>query len=189
MGLIVSGAFFIFLVLKTGPKKFREEIISTSGTRFKLGRGFDFLVKFILPVQLIAMLGWWFWDSYSNDPANWYKIFSQSTLGTVLFQWTVAIVVFLAFNKIISKKLSKKNENWSFCFYDPCFWALFRGVHPVHIFIRQRKQTLKKAQKISIFAYLLVTWLMNESRLLQIKKFHSLEIQLFEFYHQSSLEF
>jgi len=111
MGLIVSGAFFIFLVLKTGPKKFREEIISTSETRFKLGKGFDFLVKFILPIQLIAMLGWWFWDSYSNDPGNWYKIFSQSTLGTVLFQWTVAIVVFLGFNKIISKKLSKKNEN------------------------------------------------------------------------------
>jgi NSS family neurotransmitter:Na+ symporter len=111
MGLIVSGAFFIFLVLKTGPKKFREKIMPASGSRFKLGKGFDFLVKFILPIQLIAMLGWWFWDSYSGDPKNWYKVFSQGTLGTVLFQWTVAIVVFICFNKIISKKLKRKNEN------------------------------------------------------------------------------
>jgi len=108
MGLIVSGAFFIFLVLKTGPKKFREKIMPDSDSRFKLGKGFDFLVKFILPIQLIAMLGWWFWDSYSSDPGNWYKVFSQSTLGTVIFQWAVAIIVFLSFNKIISKKLKRK---------------------------------------------------------------------------------
>ncbi|MBD3413739.1 MAG: sodium-dependent transporter [Candidatus Aminicenantes bacterium] len=111
MGLIVSGAFFIFLVLKTGPKKFREEIIGPTTSRFKLGKGFDFLVKFILPIQLIAMLGWWFWDSYSSDPKKWHQVFSQSSLGTVLFQWAVAIIVFIAFNKIISRKLTKKDEN------------------------------------------------------------------------------
>jgi len=108
MGLIVSGAFFIFLVLKTGPKKFREKIMPPSKSRFRLGKGFDFLVTFILPIQLIAMLGWWFWDSYSSNPENWYKVFSQTTLGTVLFQWTIALIVFLSFNKIISKKLSRK---------------------------------------------------------------------------------
>lgn len=107
MGLIVSGAFFIFLVLKTGPKKFREKFIPTSDSRFRLGKGFDFLVKFILPVQLMAMLVWWFWDSYSSDPKNWYNVFSQNTLGTVLFQWAVAIIVFLTFNKIISRKLTR----------------------------------------------------------------------------------
>lgn len=111
LGLMVSGAFFIILVLKVGPRKFREEIISTSEYKVKLGRGFDYLVMFILPIQLVAMLFWWFWDSYLADPGNWLKIFSTSSVGTVLFQWAVAISVFILFNKLITKKLSFDSED------------------------------------------------------------------------------
>jgi len=107
LGLMVSGFFFIFLVLKTGPKKFRQEIISNADVNVKLGKAFDFLVKFILPVQFLAMMGWWFYDSYKNNPDNWFNPFSQGTLGTVFFQWIVAISVFLLFNKFIAKRLSK----------------------------------------------------------------------------------
>ena len=107
LGLMVSGAFFIFLVLKVGPRKFSEEIISTSDKKIKLGRWFDYLVTFFLPLQLIALLLWFFWDSYSSDPGNWMKIFSATSVGTVLFQWAVAITVFIVFNKIIMKKMFK----------------------------------------------------------------------------------
>lgn len=105
LGLMVSGSFFIFLVLKVGPRKFREEIITSSDHKIRLGKGFDFLVTFILPIQLIAMLVWWFWDSYSSDPGNWLNIFSKSSVGTVLFQWGIAIAVFILFNKIITKRV------------------------------------------------------------------------------------
>jgi NSS family neurotransmitter:Na+ symporter len=107
LGLMVSGFFFIFLVLKTGPKKFRQEIISNVDVNVKWGKAFDFLVKFILPAQLLAMLAWWFYDSYKNNPDNWFNPFSQGTLGTVLFQWIVALAVFLLFNKFIANRLSK----------------------------------------------------------------------------------
>ena len=106
LGLMVSGAFFIILVLKVGPRKFREEIISTSEQKVKLGKGFDYLVMFILPIQLVAMLVWWFWDSYSANPDNWLKVFATTSVGTVLFQWAVAITVFIVFNRLITKKLS-----------------------------------------------------------------------------------
>jgi len=112
MGLLISGAFFIFLVLKIGPKKFREEIITDPEHKVKLGKGFDILIKFFLPIQLIAILVWWFWDSYKSNPDTWLNPFSQNTLGTVLFQWAIALSVFILFNKIITKKLfNKKNDN------------------------------------------------------------------------------
>ncbi len=106
MGLVVSGSFFLMLVLKVGPRKIREEIITKPEHRIKLGRWFDYLVTFILPVQLIAMLVWWFWDSYSSDPENWLNIISTTSIGTVLFQWAVALAVFIVFNKIITKRMS-----------------------------------------------------------------------------------
>jgi NSS family neurotransmitter:Na+ symporter len=75
-----------------------------------LGRWFDYLVKFILPLQLIAMLIWWFWDSYSSDPENWLNIFARSSIGTVLFQWAVALAIFIVFNRIITKKFFMNNN-------------------------------------------------------------------------------
>ncbi|MFO7866835.1 MAG: sodium-dependent transporter [Candidatus Aminicenantes bacterium] len=107
LGLMVSGFFFIFLVLKTGPRKFRQEIISNADVSVKLGKAFDFLVKFLLPAQLLAMLGWWFYESYKQDPHNWFNPFAQGTLGTVLFQWIVALAVFFLFNKYIAGRLTK----------------------------------------------------------------------------------
>ena len=110
MGLIVSGSFFLILVLKVGPKKIREEIITRPEHKIRLGRWFDYLVKFILPLQLIAMLVWWFWDSYSSDPENWLNIFARLSIGTALFQWAVAVAIFILFNRIITKKLFMSNN-------------------------------------------------------------------------------
>jgi len=110
LGLMVSGFFFTLVVLKVGPQKFREKIISTPENRINLGKGFDILVKFFLPLQFLAMLSWWLWQAYSEDPNNWFNIFSQSTVGTVLFQWAVAIAVFIFFNKTITKKILNSHE-------------------------------------------------------------------------------
>jgi NSS family neurotransmitter:Na+ symporter len=111
LGLIVSGSFFIFLVLKVGPRKFRMEIISSPEHKIKLGKAFDYLVTFFLPLQVVAMLIWWFWDSYKSNPDNWLNIFASGSVGTVLFQWAVALVVFIVFNKIITKRLPPNSND------------------------------------------------------------------------------
>jgi len=109
LGLIVSGSFFTIAVIKTGPKRFREEIIAATNSEIHLGKAFDILIKFFLPLQALAMLVWWFWTSYSSNPASWLNIFSQTSVGTVLFQWSVAIVVFIFLNKVINKKIFSLN--------------------------------------------------------------------------------
>jgi NSS family neurotransmitter:Na+ symporter len=112
MGLIISGSFFIIVVLKIGPKKFREEMVPAVSKRIRLGKAFDILVKFFLPVQIIAMLVWWLWDQgYSKNPDSWYNPFVQSSVGTVLFQWAVAIGIFIFLNKLITKKMDINNHD------------------------------------------------------------------------------
>jgi len=110
LGLMVSGFFFTLAVLKVGPKKFRQEIISTIDVKINLGKGFDILVKFLLPIQFLAMLGWWFWTSYRANPHNWFNITSSSSVGTVLFQWIIALGVFIFLNKTITKKILNHDE-------------------------------------------------------------------------------
>ncbi|MFW6159694.1 MAG: sodium-dependent transporter [Acidobacteriota bacterium] len=112
LGLMVSGFFFTFTVIKFGPKRFRRSVISSPDVKIKLGKWFDILIIVFLPLQFLAMLMWWFWQSYSSDPQNWLNVFSSSSVGTVLFQWILALVVFIILNKTITKNLRiKKNEN------------------------------------------------------------------------------
>lgn len=112
LGLMVSGFFFTVAVLKYGPKNFRQNIISNPDNKIRLKKWFDILVTFLLPVQFLAMLGWWFWKSYSGDPHNWFNIASSGSVGTVLFQWVIALGLFILLNKIITKKmLSNKNDS------------------------------------------------------------------------------
>lgn len=110
MGLIISGSFFLLIVLKIGPKKFRQEVMPEVTGKLKPGKGFDILVKFLLPLQVLAMLGWWFWDSYKQNPDNWLNPFAQSSVGTVLFQWAIAIIVFLFLNKFLTKRMEANHD-------------------------------------------------------------------------------
>ncbi|MFQ6083275.1 MAG: sodium-dependent transporter [Candidatus Aminicenantia bacterium] len=105
LGLMVSGFFFTLAVIKFGVRKFREELINASDNKIKVGRWFDYLVSIILPIEFVAMISWWFWQSYSQHPADWLKIFSSSTVGAVVFQLILAIVIFIFLNRIIVKKI------------------------------------------------------------------------------------
>ncbi|MFC2169444.1 sodium-dependent transporter [Acidobacteriota bacterium] len=107
LGLLVSGIFFTIAVLRFGPKNFRLKVISTPDKRIKIGKWFDVVVIVLLPLQFLAMLLWWFWQSYSSNPQNWLNIFSSFSVGTVVFQWLIALGIVIFLNKIITKTFFK----------------------------------------------------------------------------------
>jgi len=111
LGLLLSGAFFTYTVILFGPKKFRKEVISMPKEGIKVGRWFEVVVWVFLPLQFLATIIWWFWQSYSADPQNWLKINSPSSVGTVIFQWGVAIILFILLNKLIAKRLVRETND------------------------------------------------------------------------------
>lgn len=110
LGLMVSGFFFAVTVLKFGPKNFRLKVISVPASSIRLGKWFDILPGILLPLQFLAMIGWWFWQSYSQDPHNWFNIFLPLSVGTVLFQWLIALGLFIILNKSITKRILMEND-------------------------------------------------------------------------------
>jgi NSS family neurotransmitter:Na+ symporter len=110
-GLMISGFFFTLAFLKYGPRNFRKEIISSTEIKVKLGKWFDWGISILLPLQFLAMIGWWFWRNYADDPQNWYKIFSPFSLGTILFQWAIALGLFILLNRVINKKVLGKEDD------------------------------------------------------------------------------
>jgi NSS family neurotransmitter:Na+ symporter len=105
VGLMVSGFFVAFAAIKFGPAKFRSELVNTEGNDLNVGRWFDFLIKYMIPIEFLVLIGWWFYQSVTRfDVAGWWNPFHTYSLGTCVFQWGLAIGVFLIFNQWIYKK-------------------------------------------------------------------------------------
>lgn len=99
LGLMLSGLFFVIAVIRFNVDRFRKEKINPFSS-IKLNRGFNFILKYVIPVEFVLMLGWWLFQSEMV-----FNIFKEYSLGTTLFQWGVILAVFILFNKKIVKLL------------------------------------------------------------------------------------
>ena len=105
LGLILSGMFFAFAAIKYGVDKFRTQLINTEGNDLVAGRWFNVIVSVIIPVEFALLIGWWSYQAITvYDPQGWWRPFNTFSLGTCVFQWAVAIGIFLLLNNWLFKK-------------------------------------------------------------------------------------
>lgn len=108
VGLILSGAFISFSIIKYGVDKFRTEIINGYGSDVKIGKWYNFVISILIPVQVVILVCWWLYSSVSWDP-EWWNPFHAENLGTVLFQWAIILVLFISMNKLMVRQVLKNN--------------------------------------------------------------------------------
>jgi NSS family neurotransmitter:Na+ symporter len=106
LGLIISGAFFTFAVIKNNVEKFRQIYLNIPQNDLYVGKWFDWLMKYLIPVEAVIMLSWWFYQSVTWDPQSWWKPISIYSLGTCLIQWGILIIFLIIFNSFIFKHLT-----------------------------------------------------------------------------------
>lgn len=102
IGLIISGAFIAFTIIKYGVEKFRQENINGFGSDIKIGKWYNFLIKYLIPLQAVLLLLWWLVSSTTWDP-EWWNPFHSENLGTCVLQWSIVIIFFVSINKTLSK--------------------------------------------------------------------------------------
>lgn len=108
VGLILSGAFIAFSISRYGVDKFRREIINGEGNELKIGRWFNYSMKYIVPLQAIVLLFWWLISSVTWDP-EWWNPLHTANAGTCLIQWGIFLLVFYIFNnKLLTPKFVEK---------------------------------------------------------------------------------
>jgi len=103
VGLILSGAFISFSVIRFGVKKFQNEVINGEGSDIKVGKFYNFVIAFLIPLQVVVLLIWWLASSVKWDK-QWWNPFHIENAGTAIFQWVVAISIFIVLNKFIVNK-------------------------------------------------------------------------------------
>jgi NSS family neurotransmitter:Na+ symporter len=109
VGLILSGAFISFAIIKYGIDKFRTEIINGYGSDIKIGKWYNYVIGILIPIQVVALISWWLVSSVGWDP-QWWNPFRTENFGTVVFQWIIVLIFFVLINKYIVNKVMNVNS-------------------------------------------------------------------------------
>ncbi len=106
VGLILSGAFISFSIIKFGVNKFRTKIINGYGSDIKIGKWYNVVIGILIPLQVIILISWWLISSVSWDP-EWWNPFHILNAGTIIFQWGIVLITFILLNKLMVRQIFK----------------------------------------------------------------------------------
>ena len=96
VGLMLSGLFFAIAALKFGLERLRTQVVNAEGCDLPIGRWWVVVVGVLVPVEAVTLMIWWLWSVRGE---GWMNPFGVYTVGTVLLQWTVALVVLALLNR------------------------------------------------------------------------------------------
>src|SRR5690606_15495938 len=108
IALMISGLFVALAVLVRGVEDFRNRDINSPGSDLHIGRWYDWIIRVAIPVQVIVLVLWWFWQAMIAGPDDWWNPFRIESVGTCLFQWGIVLIVFLMINRRVATRTLKK---------------------------------------------------------------------------------
>lgn len=106
VGLMLSGFFFAFAVVRYGVRRFREELVNQAGSDIRIGRWWDVAIVFCL-VEATVLVGWWFAQAAKGGWRAALDPFSSFSVGTVLLQWGVILAVLVAMNRWLVRRSAR----------------------------------------------------------------------------------
>jgi NSS family neurotransmitter:Na+ symporter len=110
LGLMLSGFLIAVAVTKYGAARFRNELINTPEERAPVGRWYIFVIKYIVPVEFVALMIWWFYQAVVLDPEGWWNPFHSVNLGTTIAQWGALIAVLILINRVWAARVGAKDS-------------------------------------------------------------------------------
>ncbi|XP_019637021.1 PREDICTED: uncharacterized protein LOC109479495 [Branchiostoma belcheri] len=112
--LILSGLAFTYLFWKYGSLSFRLNLLNESGdgSDWKLPKIWEWLVKYVLPVEGLALLVWWIVSTVQNEKTPWYELGVHS-LMTAILGWSVAALFLVGLNVLFVRCRGRMSRCWS----------------------------------------------------------------------------
>ena len=106
VGLMLSGFFFAFAVLRYGVTKWREKFINTSDSDVRIGRWWDWAMR-LVAVEAVVLTVWFLIQAGGDNfwSAETWTLFSPYNVGSVLIQFGVVLVGLLALNRWMANRI------------------------------------------------------------------------------------
>jgi neurotransmitter:Na+ symporter, NSS family len=103
VGLLLSGLFFGIAVLRYGVDEFRERFVNSAGSDVRIGRVWNVAI-WVVTVEALVLLVWWLSQTISEQGwAASLDPFARWSLGTILLQFAVVLVLCILFNRRLAR--------------------------------------------------------------------------------------
>ncbi|BAE81287.1 sodium-dependent transporter [Chlamydia felis Fe/C-56] len=109
IGLIINGLIFIYAAMHYGLSHLKKKIINSVPGDIRLNKSFDLMVKYLLPVEGIVLLCWYFYEGLFPEDGHWWNPISVYSLSSLILQWSTGLIILWCFNKKLSKCFSLHN--------------------------------------------------------------------------------
>jgi NSS family neurotransmitter:Na+ symporter len=109
IGLMLSGFFFAFAVMKFGVRRFRQELINHPGSDLKVGRWWEWAIV-LCSVEAVVLMAWWFLQAWGEGWRSAFNPFSAFSIGTVLLQWGLVLIVLWLINPWLTRRTGVTEE-------------------------------------------------------------------------------
>ncbi len=105
VGLMLSGFFFAFAVLKYGVTRWRENFINTGHSDIHIGAWWDWAIRLVI-VESVALMAWFLYQARGETLADTWTLFSSFNIGSVVIQSAVVLVVLYMLNGWLVSRLA-----------------------------------------------------------------------------------
>ena len=110
VALILSGLFFALAVGRYGARRFREETLNHEHSDLRIGSWWDIVIRAVVPFEAVVLTCWLLYQAWQDDPGGWFVPFGEDhvfSVGTVLFQVGVVVVVLLLLNRKLAASVRR----------------------------------------------------------------------------------
>ncbi len=104
VALLLSGLFVAITVIRRGARRFREEQLLGPEEEWRVGSWFERVITWIVPIEFTVLALWWMWQSVSSTGSGWWNPFGEFSVGTVVFQLSLLLLVCLAIHRFVWKR-------------------------------------------------------------------------------------
>ncbi|HKJ88955.1 MAG TPA: sodium-dependent transporter, partial [Gammaproteobacteria bacterium] len=92
VGLMLSGFFFAFAVLRYGVTEWRRKFVNGAGADIHIGAWWDWAIR-LVTVEAVILILWWFAQVRGGGWIEALNPFREANIGTTLAQWGAVLVV------------------------------------------------------------------------------------------------
>ncbi len=104
VGLMLSGLFFAIAASRFGLERLRGEVVNGEGCDLHIGKWWVVAVGVLVPIEAVTLMIWWLYEARGWDVEGWLDPLQPLSVGTVLLQWAVGLIVLLILNRWLADR-------------------------------------------------------------------------------------
>ncbi|MCW3136748.1 MAG: extracellular solute-binding protein, partial [Canidatus Methanoxibalbensis ujae] len=112
LALLLTGLMLYLLLRSYGVRRFRENFINSRWSDIRVGRWFDVLFNYVVPVEIAVLFVWYFYQTLTGPSENWW-VSGPIGLALMLIQWAGVIVLLRYLVNRYSHKIDLSDVEYS----------------------------------------------------------------------------